>query len=145
MSYPSNRLQKFGIGTLLTGAALVATCGTCRLVNSIDYSQGERVGVINKVSKKGLFWKTHEGQMALEGIVGGRSVGANLWNFSIDRKTDHDENVDSLVYKLQDALNNQQKIKISYIQSIIPFPTRGSTRYYIQGIETLQPSDSSIK
>ena len=128
---------KVGNMILVGSLALLGTCGSCQLVNSYNYSQGERVGVINKVSKKGVLWKTYEGQMALEGIVGGNSVGANLWDFSIDRWERHGIDEDSIAQKLTNFLNQQKKVKVKYIQSILLWPPRGSTKYYIQNVELL--------
>jgi hypothetical protein len=53
------------VGAVLILAGLVG----CPVANSWKYSEGTRVGMVNKISQKGAIWKTHEGQMALEGIV----------------------------------------------------------------------------
>ncbi|MBI2045632.1 hypothetical protein HYT23_06240 [Candidatus Pacearchaeota archaeon] len=131
------RVVSWGISLVI--AASFAGCKGC---NNIEYGNGVRTGVINKVSKKGYIWKTWEGQMALEGLVAGQAVGANLWDFSIDSQTRHGENPQELVYKLQAALNLGQRIKITYMEAGAPWATRGSTSYYIQSVEPAERIES---
>ncbi len=95
--------------------------------------------MINKISKKGFVWKTYEGQMALEGIVSnGESVGANTWEFSIDNKAEHGENVEELAAKLNLALESGTKVKVKYIEAGMPWASRGATSYYIQSVEPVK-------
>ena len=123
-------------GALTIGVTVGVTVGGCASCNNYDYSDGVRVGVINKSSKKGYVWKTYEGQMALEGIVStGETVGANVWHFSIDKKARHGENVEELTTRLNQFLESGTKVKIKYIEAGCPWPTRGETSYYIQGVE----------
>ncbi len=125
-------------GNILGAIALtVATSiGGCTMLNNYEYSSGSRAGVINKMSHKGLIWKTYEGQMALEGIVSsGERMGANLWEFSVDNQTRHGENKEELAKKLNEALESGQKIKVKYIEVICGWPWRGSTGYYVQSVE----------
>jgi len=126
---------------LVTGAAVVAVCtlliGGCGAVcNNWEVSKGERTGMVNKVSRKGYFWKTYEGQMALEGISSsGGSVGANTWDFSIDNNRAHGENIDDLSNKLSQYMDSGTKVKIQYIEMADTWPWRSGTGYLIQGIE----------
>ncbi len=120
--------------------ALVATIGGCNLANGYEYSNGMRTGMINKVSRKGLFWKTYEGQMAgqmaLEGIVsGGQSMGANVWDFSIDDQARNGEDIDGLTKVLQENLEAGNKVKVKYREVLWGWPWRGSTEHYIQSVE----------
>ena len=115
---------------------VATTIGGCNILNNYEYSFGSRAGMINKMSNKGFIWKTYEGQMALEGIVSsGESMGANVWEFSIDNQARHGEKVDELAKKLNEALESGQKVKAKYIQVIGGWPWRGSTGHYIQSVE----------
>ncbi len=104
------------IGTVIVvGTALVL--GSCQLGNKLEYSNGVRVGMINKFSKKGVAFKTYEGQMALEGIVsGGTSMGANVWNFSLDRSRKNGENTDELAKRITEYMNSGTKVRVNYTQ-----------------------------
>ncbi len=108
--------------------------------NSIDYSQGTRVGVINKLSEKGLIssWKTYEGEMALEGLVGGQRIGANLWHFSLDKEARHGENTSELLEKLRQYQEAGVSVKVDYIEQLATWPWRGSTSYFVQNVEPLK-------
>ncbi len=50
------------------------------------YSEGSRVGILYKFSKKGTFFKTYEGEMVLPGIKAGNSttgMSTNRFQFSV--------------------------------------------------------------
>ena len=107
--------------------------------NNIEYSEGIRTGMINKLSEKGLFWKTYEGQMALEGIVSGNnSVGANVWDFSLDRQARHGENPKELAEKIRQYLETGTKVKVNYVEPLATWPWRSGTDYLIQSVEPVK-------
>ena len=70
------------IGILLSIASPVLT----KFVGiSTTYSEGERTGVLVKLSKNGYIWKTWEGEMNLGGMsVDGGGVAVPIsWRFSV--------------------------------------------------------------
>ncbi len=89
----------------------VLTYGGCQVAgNNIEYSEGQRVGVVNKISEKGLIWKTKEGQLSLEGRTStGSYTGAGVWDFSIDRLAKHGENVDDLYAQIIEQMEKWSK------------------------------------
>ena len=98
--------------------------------------------MINKISEKGLFWKTYEGQMALEGIVSeNNSVGANVWDFSIDRQARHGENPKELVEKIKGYLEAEAKVKVTYVEPFATWPWRSETNYLIQSVESIRKAE----
>ena len=110
--------------------------------NNIEYSKGERTGMINKVSEKGLIWKTHEGQMALEGIVSGNQMmGANVWDFSLDGQEINGEDTQKIIAQLKECMYKGTKVKISYIQQLAVWPWRGDTNYLVQNVEPIGRMD----
>lgn len=122
-------------GTVL---AVISMISGCECANRYEYSSGTRTGMINKISRKGLFWKTFEGEMALEGIVsGGSNSGANVWDFSIDGSARNGENEYLLANKVEDALKTGTKVRITYREPFLTWPWRGSTHYFIQSIEPM--------
>jgi len=53
------------------------------------YSEGSRVGILYKFSKKGTFFKTYEGEMVLPGIKPGTSttgMSTNRFQFSVNNE-----------------------------------------------------------
>lgn len=136
--------KSFGgmLGRFAMDAALICGIGwgACNAVgNNIDYSRGERTGMINKVSERGLIWETYEGQLALEGIVSGNgSSGANVWDFSLDRQAKHGEDTQELVQKLREYMRTGQKVKVTYIEQLSTWPWRSETDYLIQDVEPIK-------
>jgi hypothetical protein len=50
-----------------------------------NYSNGSRAGVVNKLSEKGLVFKSYEGEMMLGGIrTTENGTAANLFAFNVD-------------------------------------------------------------
>ncbi len=47
------------------------------------YSEGTRVGILYKFSKKGTIFKTYEGEMVLPGIRSTGSISSNMFYFSV--------------------------------------------------------------
>jgi hypothetical protein len=92
-----------------------------------NYSEGERIGFITKFSKKGRFWKSWEGELNLT------QTGMNtssLFDFSLDNDTD----TDKLALKIDSAVNNGWKVKLTYHQVFMKnwFSNRGETDYFMQ-------------
>ena len=84
------------------------------------YSEGTRVGILYKFSKKGTFFKTYEGEMVLPGIKFKQSVSgvsSNMFHFSV---TDEE---------LADKLMESQgmELKLHYSQFNNPLPWRGDS------------------
>ncbi|MEK6927599.1 MAG: hypothetical protein AABX11_04140 [Nanoarchaeota archaeon] len=97
--------------------------------------------MVNKISQKGAIWRTHEGQMALEGISGqGQSLGANVWNFAIDNYLPSDEK-QKLVSKLQESMNSGKKVKIHYVEMVRTFPWRSESDVLIQNVDYIASND----
>ncbi|MBI2110066.1 hypothetical protein HYT58_02765 [Candidatus Woesearchaeota archaeon] len=115
-------------------ALLVGSCGA--FTNNYVYSEGTRTGMLNKVSKKGLIWKTYECQMALEGVSsGGGNIAANVWDFSLDNS---DPNVEKLAGELEEALKSDKKVRVEYDERLITWPWRSGTGYLVRKIEPIK-------
>ena len=108
-------VQLFGRWTrsLFVGGMLLWT-GCQTIGNNLVYSEGQRVGVVNKISEKGLFWKTKEGQLSLEGRTStGDYTGAGVWDFSID---ENNFRKDALYLELSQSMEKGQRVEITYEQ-----------------------------
>jgi hypothetical protein len=82
------------------------------------YSEGTRVGILYKFSRKGTFFKTHEGEMVLPGIKFKSvqsNISSNMFYFSV---TD-----ESIAKKLMS--NQGAEIEVHYVYYIRPLPWRG--------------------
>jgi hypothetical protein len=128
------------------GLILIGSVGGClKGCNNWQVSEGERTGMVNKVSTKGYFWKTYEGQMALEGLTsGGSSTSANIWDFSVDEQTRHNENKDEIFRRLQSSMDNGRKVKVKYLEMAYTWPWRSGSNYLIQNVSYLDATNPNV-
>ena len=115
-------LLELFVGLVIVFLAIIlilASCGGCSV------SHGVRRGEITKFSIRGIYWKTHEGQMLLGGV---RDGAANTWEFSVFR-TNPDAN--DLAQKLEEARDSGEQVLLEYEQHFFVWPWRASTGYDI--------------
>lgn len=97
------------------------------------YSDGVRVGHVQKLSHKGLVFKSWEGELTLEGIsthgVGDSKDIGNVWDFSVCN--------DDVLKQVQSAIDSQAKVKIAYDQYFIG-PWDISTQYVVKSVEAIK-------
>ncbi len=80
------------------------------------YSEGTRVGIIYKFSKKGTIFKTYEGEMMLPGIRSkgaSKSISTNTFHFSV---TDED-----LAKTLMKSQGMEVELHYSYYNGALPW------------------------
>ena len=76
--------------------------------------------------------------MALEGISsGGTSVGANVWEFSLDRFKNYGDNPDALAEKLRSYMDSGTKVKVSYAEVAKRWPWRSDTDYFVYDAQSV--------
>lgn len=93
----------------------------------ISMGDGDRVGIVTKLSHRGIVWTTWEGQM----ILGGQgTVTTNVWEFSID-----DPNV---LKEVQAAVDSQKTVKLTYHQNLLIRPWIGGTTYFVKTVSPIQ-------
>lgn len=93
------------------------------------YSDGDRTGVVTKVSRKGVIWKTWECEMNLGGMVnGGKDVGmvANIWAFTVE-----DED---LLAKVREAQKLGKTVTLEYSQWLVGPAPRTSSGYMVKSV-----------
>ena len=101
-------------------AALVLLGLYTAVVLHWSYSEGERAGYLQKLSRKGWFCKTWEGEILLSSMP-----GAIPERFAF---TVRDDNV---VKQLQSAMG--QRVQLSYSQHVgIPTSCFGETSYFVE-------------
>jgi hypothetical protein len=121
---------------------MIAMLAALPLAGCYEYSAGDRAGVINKFSKKGLICKTWEGEMVLGGFKNKKlsnigadgsvsystQMAANVFEFTVEDP--------KLVSKIQDALNSGEPVMLHYSQEFISWPCRTSSdgNYFVTGV-----------
>lgn len=94
------------------------------------FSEGTRAGELIKVSKKGVVFKTFEGQLNLGGFQSSDNAGivGNIWEFSTTQPE---------VYTRLQELEGK-KIKLHYRQRYKPMPWQGKTDYFVHKVELIR-------
>lgn len=97
------------------------------IVLNWSYSQGERIGYVQKFSKKGWICKSWEGELAMFPVV---AMQAEKFHFTV-----RDE---AVAFRLNQSLG--KKVAIHYEEHKgVPTTCFGETPYYVVDIRVLDP------
>jgi hypothetical protein len=96
------------------------------VVLSWSYSEGERAGILQKISRKGWICKTFEGELAISIVPGVTPV---IWDFSV-----RDEN---LVRAMEAALGKRVALHYSEHRGL-PTSCFGETAYFVNGLRVVE-------
>jgi hypothetical protein len=89
-----------------------------------SYSKGERVGVVQKISKKGWICKTNEGDLAI--VTTGTTTTPPVWQFSVP---------DDKVMEQIDSFAGH-RVELQYEEHHgIPSSCFGDTQYFVVGVK----------
>lgn len=110
---------------------VVLGAGTITFLYYGSYSTGVRAGTIIKLSKKGVVFKTWEGQLSVNtfGAVKSDNQLSEIFEFSVQKGQDSIYNV------LQKASLSGERINLHYIERYAVLPWRGSTKYFVESVE----------
>ena len=123
-SFKRRHWGKLLLATIVLVPVVALTLWTV-IALSYSYAAGERVGYIQKFSKKGWLCKTHEGEI---GVVNMPGQLANTFQFTV-----RSDSVAALITKFQG-----QRVKISYDQHKgVPFSCFGETEYFVKDVTAL--------
>ncbi len=105
---------------IMTSVIFVSGC--------LETENGEKVGSIIKVSKRGLFWKTWEVTI----IKGGINDGSGSFSGTFDFMVLNENHID----KLKNYMDSRKEIKIKYHRVILTMPCRAGTNgYFLDDVE----------
>jgi len=114
-----------GLLILLLGPALIVALYTW-LALSVSYSNGERAGYVQKLSRKGWICKTWEGELALVNLPGAMP---EIFHFSVRD--------DAVAKRIQQSVG--KRVALSYEQHIgIPTTCFGDTQYFVVNIQAVE-------
>ena len=94
-----------------------------------SYSEGYRAGTVMKLSKRGFFFKTYEGQLNVGGITMSNVGNSSVWAFSVES----DRN--DVIEILNEVAISHQRVKLFYEEKFVIFSWRGETKYLITKVE----------
>lgn len=125
----------------ILASLLLSAKGGCMIGCNSDYSEGERVGIVTKLSYKGWNYKTWEGQMNLGGMVAGSkgNLETNVWNFTIP---DADEEILKLI---KEAQRTQKPVIIKYKEWMVRPGCQTDSGYIVQSAEFVKTEKPVIK
>ncbi|MEL6842933.1 MAG: 6-phosphogluconate dehydrogenase [Bacteroidota bacterium] len=97
------------------------------------FSDGIRSGQIVKFSKKGIAFKTYEGQLAIRGFdEGDNGAMSNIWEFSVER--DKME----VRQEIERAMEKGYDVRLHYKEYFFQFDWRGDTKYFVYDVEKVE-------
>ncbi len=91
-----------------------------------NYSNGTRSGVVMKISKKGVAFKTLEGQLDVGTIN-------DPWHFSVMESEDSE-----LAQTLKEVERTGERVQLQYVEKYIQVPWRGDTKYFVTSVKRLE-------
>jgi len=97
-----------------------------------SYSEGSRSGMVIKLSKRGMVFKTWEGQMNLQsfGALDPRANTLNeVFGFSVETGED------ALYRELEEASLSGERVNLHYVERYARLPWRGETAYFVTHVE----------
>lgn len=100
------------------------------------YSSGYRVGTIIKMSKRGIVFKTHEGQLHTGGVTGGAEgeLASSIWDFSVEKGNKE------VLDRISLAADNQHRVKLHYDEKFYQWAFFGETKYFVYQVDILDSS-----
>ena len=94
-----------------------------------ETGNGEKIGTITRLNKRGAFCQTWEGEIIRGGLNGGSGVMGAAFHFTVES--------DELAKKVEAAMNAQQEVKITFRSEAISFCRSDSESYFLKSIEPL--------
>lgn len=113
--------RKHPIGLYLTFVVLLMFGGCYGCMNAV-YSDGYRDGVVRKFSTRGIIFKTHEGELGLDGVA------KSVWEFAV---------TDPEIIKQLEAVPAGQIIRLHYKQYYFSTPWIGNA-YIVNKVENIK-------
>lgn len=95
------------------------------------YDQGVRAGNVVRISKKGILFKTYEGQLNLQsfGAMKGSSPFVETFDFSVEKDKQ------DVIRELEAVSLSGERVNLHYIKRYSKFPWRGETKYFVVSVE----------
>ncbi len=111
-------LTKIGIGLLILIFAVFL------FFYFANYSTGTRAGVVMKISKKGVLFKTQEGMLDVGTIN-------DPWNFSVASSQD------DVLATLNEVQKTGERVQLHYQEKYVQLFWRGDTKYFVVRVEKM--------
>ena len=97
------------------------------------YDEGVRAGNVLRISKKGMLFKTYEGQLNLQTFGALKGTNPIMESFDFSVESDDEE----VIKDLQEVALTGERVNLHYIKRYKIFPWRGDTKYFITRVERM--------
>ena len=130
-----HKVKRFFAWTI--GIILVALIGYVLFVMFGTYGEGFRVGTVVKLAKKGVVFKTWEGELMQDFLENnqdqssGGSMATKIWYFTVP------SNDDQVRESIDQAIVNSKKVKLFYREKYKKLPWSGDTRQLVYKVEQI--------
>jgi hypothetical protein len=128
---PSRSIRKFFRRLILI--VIILTLAIFSFLYFGIYDEGVRAGVVVRISKKGVFFKTYEGQLNMEtfGALKSNTPFVQSFDFSVEKDKEN------IVRDLENVSLTGERVNLHYIKRYLKVPWRGNTRYFIREVERI--------
>lgn len=118
---------------------LISSAGWVSLLYYGTYSEGVRAGTVIKLSRKGVVFKTWEGQLNISsfGALNSTNSLSEVFEFSIE------SDQEAIIKSLQEVSLSGERVNLHYVERYRTLPWRGSTKYFITRVERRPPKTPS--
>lgn len=100
-----------------------------------SFSEGSRAGTIVKFSKKGVVFKTYEGELNMGMFItdnAAANYGSNIFNFSVPSGNKE------VVETIEKVILTGSRVKMYYQEKYVSFLWVGESKYHIYKIDVLE-------
>lgn len=132
-----------GFKKLVWTSILIVLLGSAAVVLAlqyVNYGDGYRVGTVLKLSRKGVVFKTWEGELS-QGFLessptADAGVATRVWYFTVEHN-------DQIIEQINHAIDNNKKVKLFYNEKYTQLPWLGDTRQIVYKVEEVSnPSET---
>jgi hypothetical protein len=114
--------------------------GFLTFASKANFSEGNRTGRLMKFSKKGVIFKTQEGQLDVTGISrNSTGIASSTWDFSVD--TDDTKTLEAI----DKAMSENKIVKLHYEEKFFQFSWRGETKCFVTRVEEVHEIPANSK
>ena len=130
-------MQKFKRTALLILIVVFIAAGlaTAYFVTG-NFGEGFRVGTVTKLVKRGVFFKTYEGQLDMGFLNADPNSGVStrIWEFSV--KADEEK----VLKDIDHAIEGGKRVKLYYHEKFFKITWFGDTQFFIYKVEEVKPT-----
>ena len=123
----------FRILKLVFGVSLVMGVAVFSFYYWGVYDEGLRAGTVLRISKKGMLFKTYEGQLNIQTFGALKNVNPIMESFDFSVEPDNEQ----AIKDLESVALSGERVNLHYIKRYAIFPWRGDTKYFITRVERL--------